>query len=436
MKLPPQNIDAEESLLASILVFDNVFDDCDLDPEDFYKTDHQKIFRTMKTLRVKGERIDLVTIGSCLMASGDSDLIGYISKIPDTAPLTANVKSTVKIIKSCSVKRKLAISIMNIQDKIDASSLESLIDFAQSEIMKFTTNDDENKIFHIADLLPKHIDKIEKDTSIEKTNSIKTGFKSLDRHLDIDGPTYIIIAGRTSMGKTSMALSIMKNMALSQQRPGILSLEMGKNRLLDRWLAMMTGINSMNFHKYKALRPHDWEKIRDAATTISELWNVYISDAPARSISILERQSRQMFAKGVNALFIDQLSQIGAKGDDDFKNFTKHSQRIATLKKELGIPIFVLAQLNRKIEDRADKRPVLSDLKMSGGLEEDVDVCMLLYRPSYYEKDPNKKAAIEREVHVDIAKNRDGDTYREENVIVYDKTRTLFEEDFSRLSEY
>lgn len=436
MKLPPQNLEAEESLLASILVYDNIFEDCDLDPEDFYKTDHQKIFKIMKNLKSKGERIDLVTIGSCLMAEDNRDLIYYISKLPDTAPLTTNIKSTVKIIKSLSVKRKLAISIMNIQDKIDSSSLENLIDFAQSEIMKFTVTDSENKIFHISDLLTNHIDTIEKHNTIKKTNAIKTGFQSLDKRLDIDGPTYSIIAGRPGMGKTAFALSIIKNMALNNQKPGILSLEMGKNKLLDRWLAMMTGINSMNFHKYQALNAKDWQKIQDAVTTISDLWNVYISDAPARSIGILERQARQMVSKGVNALFIDQLNQIGAKGDDDFKNFTRHSQRIAQLKKELGIPIFLLSQLNRKVEDRSNKEPTLADLKMSGSLEEDPDIIIFLYRPVYYETDQHKKALIERDVYVNIAKNRDGETYNEKNLIIYDKSRTLFEEDFSRLAEY
>jgi len=433
MKLPPQNIEAEGSLLASIMIFDGIFEKIDLEPDDFYKTDHKTIFNAMRILNNKKERIDLVTVGECL--KDQPELIKKILNMSDFYPVYSDVSSIAKIIKSCSIKRKLSYTLMNIQDRIDTENLEKLLDFAQSEIMKYTVTSDDNKIFHIRDLLYKHIDLIEKHTTTKKEFGIKTGFKSLDKRLDIDGPTYAIIAGRPSMGKTGLALSIIKNMALSQQKPGILSLEMGKNRLMDRWLAMMTGINSMNFHKYKALNSQDWQKIQDAVSTMSELWNVFISDAPARSIETLERQARQMVAKGANALFIDQLNQIGSKGDDIFKNFTAHSQQIAQLKKELGIPIFLLCQLGRKLEERSDKEPVLSDLKNSGSLEEDCDICILLYRPVYYEKDPHKKAAIERDVYVNIAKNRDGETYCEKNVIVYDKTRTLFEEDFSRLTQ-
>ena len=139
---------------------------------------------------------------------------------------------------------------------------------------------------------------------------------------------------------------------------------------------------------------------------------------------------------GVNVIFIDQLNQIGALTDDDVKNFTKHSHRIAQLKTELNIPIFLLAQLNRKVEDRGEKEPRLSDLKMSGSLEEDPDIVFLLYRPEYYESDEHKKAAILNDVVVNIAKNRDGVTYRESDVIIFDKGRTLFSEDFQKLQKY
>ena len=239
-----------------------------------------------------------------------------------------------------------------------------------------------------------------------------------------------------STHNTAFALTIIRNMTMAGGKPGIISLEMGKGKLLNRWLSMLTGINTMNFNRYQALNTMDWQALRDAAIQIHDLWDVLITDAPAKSIETVERQARQMVGEGADSIFIDQLSHIGSTSDDDVKNYTKHSNRIARLKKELNVPIFLLAQLNRKVEDRADKEPKLSDLKMSGSLEEDSDICLLLYRPEYYEKDIDKKRMVARDVVINIAKNRDGATYRESDIIVFDKGRTLFEEDFSRAQKY
>lgn len=434
MRIPPQNIEAEQSLIASILVSEKILDDCSLKPDDFYQTKHQKIYRTFLDLKAKDENIDLVSVGQCLI--DDKDLVTYVAGITDTATITLKAKTTAKIIKAARVKRDLIVSLQTIQDRVDESSLETLLDFAQSEIMKYTVSKHDNKIFHIRDLLMDHVDKIEKANTQKQEKLIQTGFRCLDQRLNLDGPNYVVIAGRPSMGKTAFALSIIKNMATNNQRPAILSLEMGKSKLVDRWLSMMTGINSMNFYKYRALSSQQWQQLQDSVSFIYDKWDALISDAPANSIDGLERQARRMKSQGATAIFIDQLSQIGGGSDDDFKNYTQHSNRIARLKKELGIPIFLLAQLNRKLEDRSDKEPRLSDLKMTGSLEEDSDVAILLYRPEYYEKTPEKKAEKARDVVVNIAKNRDGATHRESDVIVFEKAQTLFEEDFSRVNNF
>lgn len=432
MRVPPQNIEAEQSLIASILVNEKILDGCNLSPDDFYQKKHQRIYKAFLDLRAKNENVDLVSVGQRLI--DDKDLVAYMASVTDTATITLKAKTTAKIIKSARVKRDLLVSLHTIQDRVDESSLDKLLDFAQTEIMKYTVSTQDNKIYHIRDLLMKHADDIEKANTQQQQKNVRTGFKCLDRLLNLDGPNYIVVAGRPSMGKTAFALSMIKNMAVDGQFPGILSLEMGKGKLLDRWLSMQTGINSMNFHKYQALKPQQWQQVQDSISFMYDRWEALVSDAPATDISSLERQARQMKSKGITALFIDQLSQIGGGSDDDFKNYTQHSNRIARLKKELGIPIFLLAQLNRKLEDRADKEPRLSDLKMTGSLEEDSDVAILLYRPEYYEKKPEDKAKKARDVVVNIAKNRDGATHREPDVIVFNKAQTLFEEDFSRVT--
>lgn len=428
MRLPPQNMEAEQSLIASILVNDAVLDTATVKPTDFYKTEHQQIYRTFLKLKANKERVDLVTTGSCFLK--DRAIISYITKLSDNAPITNNAKSLSKIIKSNRIKRDLLNTLTNIQDKIDGSNIDELLGFAQSEIMKHTASTYDNKIYHIRDLILNHINEIEQHNTVKRKNIINLGFRMLDKYLLIDGPTYTVIAGRPSMGKTAFAMSIIRNLATSHVKTGIISLEMGKNRLLDRWLAMETGINSMNFHKFKALQPKDFQAINDAAAMIHDVWDVLITDAPATTIETLERQARQLVNKGAKVLFIDQLSHIGGSSDDDFKNYTKHSNRIARLKKELDIPIFLLAQLNRKLEDRADKEPRLSDFKMTGSLEEDCDIGILLHRPYYFDKDEDEKQVI-----VNIAKNRDGETHKEENAIIFNRGRTLFEEDFNRLTK-
>jgi len=435
MRLPPQDIEAEESLLASIFVNDKSFKDCDyLKPDDFYKTDHQTIFNIMKDLSRKNERINLVTVGSKLKE--DEKLVRRIISISESAPIYTNLKTHAKIIHNNSVKRNLLISVSAINEKIYTDSLEKLLDYAQSEILGYKVSRDQGEIHHIKDIIEAQIDFIEKKQTQENLTGVRTGFSSLDKFLDLEGAVYSIIAGRPSMGKTAFALTMIRNMAMAGEKPGVLSLEMGRGKLANRWLSMLTGINTMNFNRYNALKGNDWQELTDAAGEIHDLWDVLVSDAPARTIESVERQARQMVADGVNVLFIDQLNQIGALTDDDVKNFTKHSHRISQLKKELNIPIFLLAQLNRKVEDRSNKEPRLSDLKMSGSLEEDPDIVFLLYRPEYYETDPDEKRKIVKDAVVNIAKNRDGVTYRESDVIVFDKGRTLFEEDFSRTQQY
>ena len=433
MRLPPQNIEAEESLLASILLNDKWFKDCEyLHENDFYKTDHRIIFESMKDLNRKQERIDLVTLGANLKLK-DHDLAGRLTAIADNAAIAMNPKAYAKIIKDNATKRDLLNTVSAINEKIYTDDVTTILDFAQSKILGYKVTRGQGKIYNIKDLVHGQIDKIEKSQTQENTGGVSLGFTSLDKWVSMQDGVYSVIAGRPSMGKTAFALTIIRNMALRGGKPGIISLEMGRGKLLNRWLSMLTGINTMNFNRYNGLSQKDWQTLKDAANEIYELWDVLITDAPARTIEVVERQARQMVADGATSIFIDQLSHIGSTTDDDVKNYTKHSNRIASLKKELNIPIFLLAQLNRKVEDRSDKEPKLSDLKMTGSLEEDADIVFLLYRPEYYEKEAEAKKQKARDVVINIAKNRDGVTYRETDVIVFDKGRTLFEEDFSRL---
>ena len=431
MRLPPQDKDIEKTLLVSILQDDKRFlDAAILKSNQFYDPKHQTIFKAMQELHYNQERIDLMTLHDKLK----KDDLDYLLKASDFAEYTNNISKCVDIIQKHDINRNLLNSISAIKEVIYESNKNAL-DFAQSEIMKYKVTQSQGEIYNIKDLIHNQIDKIEKDNTNKREQGLSLGFKSLDKWINLHEGVYSVIAGRPSMGKTAFALTIIRNMALSGAKPGIISLEMGKGKLVNRWLSMLTGINTMNFSRFNAINKKEWQSLHDAAEEIYSRWDISITDAPAHDIRTIERQARQMVSKGVNCLFIDQLSFIGGT-DDEFKRYTKNSNTIARLKRELKIPIFLLAQLNRKVEDRLNKKPKLSDLKMTGSLEEDADIVFLLYRPEYYEQDPEKKREIARDVVVDIAKNRDGTTYKEGDVIVFDKGRTLFEEDYTRIHGY
>jgi len=431
-QLPPQDKNIEQSFLVSILQDDKRFIDALLlKHKEFYVTQHQKIFKAMQSLYKNQERIDLVTLHGKL----EKPDLDYLIKISSFAEYTNNIPKCVEIIQGHAVNRDLLTSICKIKEFVYTGNSNAL-DYAQTEIMKYKVVQSQGEIFNIKELIQDQIDQIEQHNTVKKNQGLFLGFKSLDKYINLQEGVYSVIAGRPSMGKTAFALTIIRNMALEGGKPGIISLEMGKSKLINRWLSMLTGINTMNFSRFNAIKPPEWQSLTDAAAEIYSKWDVLITDAPAHNINTVERQARQMVSKGADCLFIDQLSHIGGESDDDFKNYTQHSNRIARLKRELKIPIFLMAQLNRKVEDRANKEPKLSDLKMTGSLEEDADIVFLLFRPEYYEQDPQEKREKARDVVINIAKNRDGTTYREGDVIIFDKGRTLFEEDYNRLNQY
>jgi replicative DNA helicase len=226
------------------------------------------------------------------------------------------------------------------------------------------------------------------------------------------------------MGKTAFAVTCMRNLSHLGVACGFLSIEMGRQEILNRWLSMETGINSMKFFQYQGLNEYELQKIDEAAKEMTN-WNIQIDDTGSVGIEDVERKCRKMVRNGARILFIDQLSKIRGKTGDQFRDYTTNCNRIADLKKELEIPIFLLSQLNRELEKRNDKRPTLADLKNTGALEEDADAVIFLFRPEYYEKDEHKKAAIKAQAEVHIAKNRNGTCFLD-NKIEFQHVRGMF----------
>lgn len=410
-KIPPHNNQAEQSLLSACMLDNQQFEYCsDLNPSEFYSLKHQAIFKAMLNMQAKRIPVDLVTITQELRMTGDLETVeaAYLSQVYDAAPLALNTEAYTVIISDLAIKRK-AIQIGNnlVNKAFMNGQVAELIDYAQSETLQLQQSKRGDRINFIENISYPHIDNIKKVNATEKERSLVLGFPRLDRVLNIEGSKLIVVAGRPAMGKTAFAVTCMRNLSRLGVACGFLSIEMGQEEILNRWLSMETGINSMKFYQYHGLDQWEIEQLEQAAKEMST-WNIQIDDTGSVGIEDVERKTRKMVRNGAKIVFIDQLSKIRGKTGDQFKDYTTNCNRIADLKKELCIPIFLLSQLNRELEKRTDKRPTLADLKNTGALEEDADAVIFLFRPEYYEKDDHKKAAIKDHAEIAIAKNRNG----------------------------
>jgi replicative DNA helicase len=409
-KIPPQNIEAEQGLLASCILSDPAEILDILTPEDFYKQAHMKIFTAILSLYKKKEPIDLTTLLTELKVMGCIEEVGgatYLSKLLD-CPIASNNVLYAKIIKAAAVGRKIIeTSITTTQSIFDSeithNNIVDLLDTAQSEMMKIRFEVGNDKHISISDLCLKRITDYEKLCEGHEPG-IKTGFRTLDLLTGgLWGSLFVIIAARPGIGKTGFMLNIAKNIASTGHKVGIFEIEMDKEKLLDRMISSLSGINSIRLRTGR-IGDADWKAINQAAEKIYSL-PIVIDDTGGLTIQELKRRARQMVKQGVEIIFIDQLSKIrGGKGKDIFSQNTSIVNELAEFKKELRIPICLLVQINRKAEDT--KRPYLNHLKNTGAIEEDGEIILIGHREYPY----TKKTEDETKANWELAKNRDGAT--------------------------
>jgi len=418
-KLPPQNIEAEQSILGGILLENGSINAAleIIGKEDFYSEAHRKIFSVIADLADRNEPVDLITLSNALKDRKMLDSIGgtaYLASLVDNVPSAANVANYSKIVKEKAILRGLIGSATAIINSCyeTGSDVDQVLDKAEHSIFEISENKVRPSFYPIKDIVRESFRAIEDlFTRKELITGVATGFEKIDDMTSgLQNSDLIIIAGRPSMGKTAFALNIAQFAALETQTPvAIFSLEMSKEQLAFRLLASEAKVDSQRLRK-GFLGETDWPKLTTAAGRLSEA-PLFIDDTPAITVLEMKAKSRRLKAdQGLGLIVVDyiQLMRAGGNQNSREQEISEISRSLKALAKELKVPVIALSQLNRKVEDRPNRRPQMADLRESGAIEQDADVIAFIYRDEVYNKsddNPDKGVA-----EIIIGKQRNGPT--------------------------
>jgi replicative DNA helicase len=424
LRLPPHSIEAEQSLIGGLLLDNDAWERVAdiVAAEDFYRDDHRRIFRHITALIQQGKPADIVTVHESLQKSGEDEAAGgiaYLAELANQTPSAANVRRYAEIIRERAILRKL----ISVADEIAASALAPM-----GRDAKTILDEAEAKIFEIAEAgaravtgfvsigtaLKQVVDRVQElydRNASDDVTGVPTGYLDLDeKTAGLQPSDLIIVAGRPAMGKTTFALNIAEHVALHQKLPvAIFSMEMPATQLAMRFLASVGRIDLQKLRRGK-LTDDDWArlsaamgKLYDAPIFIDETGGLNPIDLRARA-----RRLARQFGGRLGLVVIDYLQlMVGAKESDNRANeLSEISRSVKTLAKELNTPIIALSQLNRSLEQRPNKRPVMSDLRESGAIEQDADIIMFIYRDEVHHPDSPDKGTAE----IIIAKHRNGPT--------------------------
>jgi replicative DNA helicase len=416
-KVPPQNIEAEQSILSAILIDNNTLPEVleILSEKDFYREAHQKIFGAMLDLFDRNEPADLITVTNILKEQGQLESIGgatYLAELVDTIPVAANATHYARIILAKATLRRLIQSTASITTRCfeDRGDMEDILDFAERSIFDISQDKVKPSFHALADILPDTYKAVEQAYE-EKVlvTGLPTGYRELDQLTSgFQAGDLIVIAGRPSMGKTALALNIAQNASAAAGAPSaIFSLEMSKEQLSLRMLSAEARIDSAKM-RGGFLKESDLAHINRAAGALYDL-PIFIDDSPAISALEIRAKARRMkMEKGLGLILVDYLQLMRGRASAERRELeiSEISRSLKALAKELSIPVVALSQLNRKVEERSNRRPVLSDLRESGAIEQDADVIAFIYRDEVYNQDPdNPNRGI---AEINVAKQRNG----------------------------
>lgn len=416
-RIPPNNLEAEQSVLGAMLLDKEAISISTeiIGGEDFYREAHREIFEAIVDIYDKGEPVDLITLTEKLKTRNTLDAVGgitFLTNLMDAVPSTHNVKYYAKIIEEKSLLRRLIKESSEIISKSydGKEEVAEIIDDAEKGIFNISLKRSTQGYVHVKDVLNTNFDKIEElYLNKGKLTGVPTGFTDLDSKLSgLQKSDLILVAARPSMGKSSFMMNIVQHAAVREKTTTVIfSLEMSKEQLTQRLLCAEALIDA---HRLRVgdINEDEWVKLARAMGPLSEA-PIFIDDTPSISVAEMRAKCRRLkLEHNLGLIVIDYLQLMQGKGNSESRQqeISEISRSLKALAREINVPVVALSQLSRAPEMRADHRPILSDLRESGAIEQDADVVMFLYRDEYYHPDTEKKNIGE----VIIAKQRNGPT--------------------------
>ncbi|WP_145543247.1 replicative DNA helicase [Virgibacillus sp. SK37] len=415
-RTPPHNMEAEQSVIGAVFLEPEAFSTASekLVPEDFYRAAHQRIFAAMMKLADRGEPIDVITVTSYLNDAKQLDEVGgvvYLTQLAESVPTAANIEYYCKIVEEKALLRRL---IRTATDIVTSSfekedDVADVLNDAEKGILEVSSRKNSGAFKSIKDVLIDVYDNIERlHQQNGDVTGIPTGFRDLDKITSgFQRNDLIIIAARPSVGKTAFALNVAQSVAVNtDENVAIFSLEMGADQLVQRMLCAEGNIDAQRLRNGQ-LEAEDWTKLTMAMGSLSNA-GIYIDDSPGIRVSEIRSKCRRLKQEhGLGMILIDYLQLIqgsGNSGENRQQEVSEISRSLKGLARELDVPLIALSQLSRGVESRQDKRPMMSDLRESGSIEQDADIVGFLYRDDYYDKESEKQNIIE----IILAKQRNG----------------------------
>ncbi|MFY8327688.1 replicative DNA helicase [Pseudoalteromonas sp. ZZD1] len=440
LKVPPHSIEAEQSVLGGLMLDNQAFDRVAelVVSQDFYTRTHKLIFEAMVELAEIGDPIDLITISESLEKKNTLSNIGgfaYLAEIAKNTPSAANIDAYANIVRERAVVREMigvANEIAEAGFNPEGRTSHDLLDFAESRVFKIaeqrTKSTEGPQSIH--NILEKTVDKIEElyQSPQDGVTGVSTGYADLDKMTTGLQPSdLIIVAARPSMGKTTFAMNLAEHAAMTQDKPVLIySLEMPSEQIMMRMLASLGRINQTKVRTGQ-LDDEDWARLSSTMGLLMEKGKMYVDDASGLTPTDVRSRARRIAREhgGISMIMVDylQLMRVPSLSDNRTLEIAEISRSLKSLAKELKCPVVALSQLNRTLEQRADKRPINSDLRESGSIEQDADLIMFIYRDEVYNEDSTEKGIAE----IIIGKQRNGPI---------GKVRLTFQGQFSRFDNY
>ncbi|HGI2047210.1 TPA: replicative DNA helicase [Streptococcus agalactiae] len=421
LRVQPQDLLAEQAVLGSIfispekLIMVREF----ISPDDFYKYSHKVIFRAMITLADRNDAIDAATVRNILDDQGDLQNIGglgYIVELVNSVPTSANAEFYAKIVSDKAMLRDIISKLTDtVNMAYEGNDSDEIIATAEKALVDINEHSNRSGFRKISDVLKVNYENLElRSQQTSDVTGLPTGFRDLDRiTTGLHPDQLIILAARPAVGKTAFVLNIAQNVGTKQNRPvAIFSLEMGAESLVDRMLAAEGMVDSHSLRTGQ-LTDQDWNNVTIAQGALADA-PIYIDDTPGIKITEIRARSRKLSQEvddGLGLIVIDYLQLIsGTRPENRQQEVSEISRQLKILAKELKVPVIALSQLSRGVEQRQDKRPVLSDIRESGSIEQDADIVAFLYRDDYYRREGEEAEEIveDNTVEVILEKNRAG----------------------------